>query len=131
MAASAYRKVLLWSVAISLVALVVYVRSVMSQAGPVSTLPVTLYAITFPVVLAFLLAMVWRHNHSAYQRQYADWDRSFICQRCGTVSQHDFGTPFRLPEAPDKEPRIVIPTLLTATQFLKPFQARGGTGYKL
>src|SRR5262249_14559242 len=84
-----YRKVLLWSIAISFVALVVYVRSVMSQAAPVSTLPVTLYAIIFPVVLVFLLALVWRHNHSAYQRQYADWDRSFICQRCGTVSQQD------------------------------------------
>jgi len=88
-----YRKVLLWSVAISLVALVAYVRSVMSQPGPASALPVTLYAITFPIVLAFLLAMVWRHNPSAYQRQHADWDRSFICQRCGTVSQHDFATP--------------------------------------
>ena len=83
-----YRKLLLWSVAISLAALVVYVRSVMSQPGPASTLPVTVYAIAFPIVLAVLLAVVWRHNHSAYPRQYADWDRSFICQRCGTASQH-------------------------------------------
>lgn len=91
-----YRKLLLWSVAISLVALVVYVRSVMSQPGPASTLPVTLYAIGFPIVLGVLLAVVWRHNHSVYQRQYAGWDRSFICQRCGTVSQHDFAGPVSL-----------------------------------
>jgi hypothetical protein len=91
-----YRKLLLWSVAISLVGLVVYVRSVMSQPGPASTLPVSLYAITFPVVLAILLAFVWRHNHSSYRRQYAEWDRSFICQRCGAVSQHDFAGPVSL-----------------------------------
>lgn len=62
----------------------------------VSTLPVTLYAIIFPVVFAVLLAMIWRHNHSAYQRQYADWDHSFICQQCGMVSQHDLGDPVSL-----------------------------------
>jgi hypothetical protein len=91
-----YRKLILWSITISLVALVVYVRSVMSQPGPASTLPVTLYAITFPIVLAILLALVWRHNHSVYERLYANWDRSFICQRCGAVSQHDFTTPVSL-----------------------------------
>jgi hypothetical protein len=91
-----YRKLILWSIAISLVALVVYVRSVMSQPGPASTLPVTLYAIFFPVVLAILLALVWRHNHSYYRRQYAEWDRSFICQRCGAVSQYDFAGPISL-----------------------------------
>jgi hypothetical protein len=91
-----YRKLILWSIAISLVALVVYVRSVMSQPGPASTLPVTLYAITFPVVLAILLALVWRHNHSSYRREYAEWDQSFICQRCGMVSQHDCATPVSL-----------------------------------
>ena len=82
-----YRKVLLWSVAISAVALIAYVRSVMSQPGPASTLPVTLYAITFPVVFAFLLALIWRHNHYVYRRKYTDWNRAFICQQCGIVGK--------------------------------------------
>jgi hypothetical protein len=84
-----YSKLILSSVAISFVALIVYVRSVMSHPGPASSFPLTLYAVIFPVVLAVLLAAIWRHNHSTYSREYADWSRSFVCERCGTVSQHD------------------------------------------
>jgi hypothetical protein len=84
-----YGKLILWSVGISFVALVGYVRSVMSHPGPASSFPVTLYAVIFPVVLAVLLAAVWRHNHSTYSREYAEWSRSFVCERCGTVSLHD------------------------------------------
>jgi len=85
-----YGKLILWSLGSSFVALVVYVRSVMSHPGPASSFPVTLYAVIFPVVLAFLLAAIWRHNRSTYSREYAEWSRSFVCERCGTVSQHDF-----------------------------------------
>lgn len=84
-----YRKVILWSVVISLVALVAYVRSVMSSSGPASSLPVTMYAIIFPTALVILLAAIWRHNHSTYPREYAEWSRSFLCERCGTISRHD------------------------------------------
>ena len=84
-----YGKPILWSVVISFVALLVYVRSVMSHPGPASSSPVTLYAVIFPIVLAVLLAAIWRHNHSSYPREYAEWSRSFVCERCGTVSQHD------------------------------------------
>lgn len=84
-----YGKVILWSVVVSFVALVVFVRSVMSHPGPVSSFPVTLYAVIFPIVLAVALAAIWRHNHSTYSQEYADWGRSFVCERCGTVSQHD------------------------------------------
>ena len=84
-----YRKVVLWSVVVSILALVIYVRSVMSHPGPASSLPVSLYAVIFPIVLVVLLAAIWRHNHSTYSREYAEWSRSFVCERCGTVSQHD------------------------------------------
>ena len=87
-----YGKVILWSVGISFVALVVYVRSVMSHFGPASSFPVTLYAVIFPLVLAVLLAAIWRHNHSTYSREYGEWSRSFLCERCGTVSKHDLGS---------------------------------------
>jgi hypothetical protein len=84
-----YGKVVLWSVAITFFALVVYVRSVMSHPGPASSFPVTLYAAIFPLVLAVLFAAIWRHNHSTYSREYAEWSSSFVCQLCGTVSRHD------------------------------------------
>lgn len=84
-----YMKLVLWSAFVSLVALVVYVRSVMSSPPPASTLPVKLYAVLAPVAFLLLVALYWRHNHSTYQSQYAQWNRSFICERCGAVSQHD------------------------------------------
>lgn len=84
-----YGKVVLWSVVVSFAALVIYVRSVMSHPGPASSLPVTLYAVIFPIGLVVLLAAIWRHNHSTYAREYAEWSRSFVCERCGTVSQQD------------------------------------------
>ena len=87
-----YGKLILWSAGISFVALVLYVRSVMSHPGPASSFPVILYALIFPIVLAVLVAVIWRHNHSTYSREYAEWSRSFVCERCGTVSQHDLGS---------------------------------------
>jgi hypothetical protein len=52
--------------------------------GPAPSFPVTLYAVVFPVVLAVLLAAVWRHSHSTYSREYAEWSLSFICERAGS-----------------------------------------------
>jgi len=83
-----YLKLVLWSAAISFVALVAYVRVVMTSPPPVSSLPVKIYFAVAPLVFILLLVSIWRHNHSNYQRQYAQWDRSFICSRCGTLTQH-------------------------------------------
>jgi hypothetical protein len=85
-----YKKFVLWPAIVSFVALVVYVRSVMSGPGPATSLPVTFYAVLAPAAFIFLVAVFWRHNHSTYQRQYTQWNQSFICERCGRVSQHDF-----------------------------------------
>ena len=46
-----------WSAVFALVALVAYVRSVMSGPSPASSLPVKLYALFFPIVLVVLLAL--------------------------------------------------------------------------
>ena len=82
-----YKKLVLWFAIISFIALVVYVRSVMSGPVPASSLPVKLYVVFAPVVLLLLVGIVWRHNHSTYQQKYALWNESFICERCGAVSQ--------------------------------------------
>ena len=47
-----YLKLVVWSAVFSLVALIVYVRSVMSDPGPASSLPAKLYAVIFPVVFS-------------------------------------------------------------------------------
>jgi len=85
-----YKKLVLWPAIVSFIALVVYVRSVMSGPAPASSLSVPLNAVLAPAAFLSLVALFWRHNHSTYQRQYARWNRSFICERCGTVSQHNF-----------------------------------------
>src|SRR5882672_11263071 len=62
-----YLKLVLWSVAISFVALVAYVRVVMTSPAPVSSLPVKIYVLASPLVFIFLIVSVWRHNHSTYR----------------------------------------------------------------
>ena len=66
--------------------LVFYVNSVATNATTVSSTPLTLFGLIYGAIFALLLFLVWRHNHSSYQTQYARWDKSFICERCGTVS---------------------------------------------
>jgi len=86
-----YVKLVLWSGFVTLIALVLYVQHVMSSPVPASSLPVKLYVVFAPVVLLLLLGIVWRHNHSTYQQKYTQWNESFICERCGTVSQQSLG----------------------------------------
>ncbi len=84
-----YLKVIGWSVLVFLSAgwLVFYVNTVTTNATTVSSAPLTLFALIYGAIFALMLFLVWRHNHSSYQTQYAQWDKSFICERCGTVSQ--------------------------------------------
>src|SRR5215469_4234460 len=82
-----YAKLGLWSGVVTLIALFLYAQHVMSSPPPVSSLPVELYVVFAPVVLLLLLGIVWRHNHSTYRQKYAEWDKSFVCERCGAVSQ--------------------------------------------
>ena len=83
-----YLKVIGWSVLVFLSAgwLVFYVNSVTTNARTVSSAPLTFFVLIFAAIFALLLFLVWNHNHSTYQKRYAEWDRSFICSRCGAVS---------------------------------------------
>src|SRR5712691_5401430 len=82
-----YVKLVGWSGVVTLIALVLYVQHVMASPVPASSLPVKLDVIFAPAVFLLLVAIIWRHNHSAYEQKYARWNESFICERCGTVSQ--------------------------------------------
>jgi len=37
-----------------------------------------------------LLVLFWEHNQSAYKRRYSQWEGSFLCQRCGTLTEQEF-----------------------------------------
>jgi len=85
-----YLKVIGWSVLVFVCVgwLVFYVNTVATNSSTVSSAPLTLFALISAASFALLLFLVWKHNHSAYQKRLAEWDGSFICSRCGTVSQH-------------------------------------------
>jgi hypothetical protein len=86
-----YLKVVSWSVLAFLCVgwLVFYINTVTTNSSTVSSVPLTLFALISAASFALLLFLVWKHNHSAYQKRLAEWDRSFLCQRCGAVSQQD------------------------------------------
>jgi hypothetical protein len=67
--------------------LVFYVNTVTTNSSTVASTPLTFFALTSATGFAFLLFLVWKHNHSTYQRRFAEWNRSLICSRCGTAVQ--------------------------------------------
>ena len=82
-----YLKVISWSVLAFLCVgwLVFYVHAVTTNSSTVLSPPLILFGVLSAGIFALSLFLVWRHNHSTYPRRYAEWDRSFICQRCGIV----------------------------------------------
>jgi hypothetical protein len=84
-----YRKLIFWSVLVFLCGgwLVFYVNIVATNATTVVSGPLALFGFIAAVTFVGALFVTWRHNQSTHPRAYAEWDRSFICQKCGAVSQ--------------------------------------------
>jgi len=80
-----YRKLVFWSALFSLCGgwLVFYVNTITKNASSVTSPNLTAYAVIAALSFAFALAFAVRHNASVYPKQFAEWDRSFLCQRCG------------------------------------------------
>ena len=83
-----YLKLFGWSalVFLSVGLIVFYVNTITTNASSVSSVPLTIYAVLSAGLFVALFLVYWKHNHSTYPRQYAHWDRSFLCNRCGAVS---------------------------------------------
>jgi hypothetical protein len=81
-----YLKLMGWFVLGSFVALVAYVHSVMSSSRMASSLPVGTFVVVVSCLFVLAMYSFWRHNHLEYPRRYDEWERSFLCQRCGGVS---------------------------------------------
>ena len=86
-----YLKVIGWSVLVFVCVgwLVFYVNTVTTNATTVSSTPLTLFAMLYGAILALLMFLVWKHNHSTFPVGIAEWNRSFVCERCGAVTQQD------------------------------------------
>lgn len=86
-AKSSYGKVIRWSALLSVVPLIAYVHSVMAHSTPASSLGPILYLVLLSAVLMCCLFLVWRRNTFLHPRELERWNRSFLCQRCGEVSE--------------------------------------------
>jgi hypothetical protein len=86
-----YLKLFRWSllVFLSLGWIVFYVNTIVTNSSSVSSLPLTICVVLSGSVLLVVCLIYWNHNRSGYPRQYAQWERSFICNRCGVVCDQD------------------------------------------
>jgi hypothetical protein len=84
-----YLKVGSWSVLVLLCVgwLVFYVNKVTTNATTALSVPVALIGLVAAVSFFALMSLAWKHNRFTYTQRYAEWDSSFICQRCGALNR--------------------------------------------
>ena len=82
-----YLKVVSWSILAFLCVgwIVFYVNTVTTNSSTVASPPLTFFVLISAAIFAFVLFLVRKHNHTSYQKRLSDWDRSFICERCGAI----------------------------------------------
>jgi hypothetical protein len=80
-----YLRLVARAAAVTLAGFAAYIVFVVVSTPPVSSLPVKLYVFVAPAVFLCLVFSVWHHNRLIHPRQFAEWDRSFLCRRCGMV----------------------------------------------
>ena len=87
-----YRKLILWwaVVSCSIGWIVIYINSFMKHSSAVLSPPLTGFALLSAATFLLLLVLFWRHNQTTYRRRYSQWERSFLCQRCGTLTEQEF-----------------------------------------
>ena len=67
--------------------IVVYINTVTNDSFAVLSVPLVLFSGLSAVMFLLLLVLFWNHNQSTYKRRYSQWERSFLCQRCGTLTE--------------------------------------------
>jgi hypothetical protein len=84
-----YLKLLGWSVLVFLSVgwIVFYVNTITKNSSSAYSAALRTYTVIFAGIFVAIAMAYWKHNHSTYTRQYAQWDQSFICERCGARSQ--------------------------------------------
>jgi hypothetical protein len=87
-----YRKLILWWALVFLAIgwIVFYIKTITQNSASVLSPPLTLFSLLSAVTLLVLLFLFWRHNQSTYKRLYCQWERSYFCQRCGTLTEQKF-----------------------------------------
>jgi hypothetical protein len=82
-----YRKLILWwaLVFLSIGWIVFYINTGTKNSSAVLSPPLILFSGLSAITFLLLLVLFWRHNQFTHKRGYSQWERSFLCQRCGTL----------------------------------------------
>jgi len=86
-----YRKLIpRWAlVFLSIGWIVFYIDNVAKNSSAVLWPPLILFSGLSVFTFLLLLVLFWGHNQITYKRRYSQWERSFLCQRCGTVTEQE------------------------------------------
>ena len=89
---SSYRKLIRWWALafLSIGWIVFYINTLTQNSAAVLSPGLTFFALLSAATFLLLLVLFWRHNQTTYKRRYSQWDRSFLCHRCGTLTEQEF-----------------------------------------
>jgi hypothetical protein len=84
-----HRKLIRWWVAVSISIgwNVFYINTGHKNSAGVPSPSLTIFALLSAATFLLLLVLFWRHNRTNHKRRYSQWERSFLCQRCGTITE--------------------------------------------
>jgi len=94
--------------------LVFYVNTITRNATTVASPALTGYALVAAAVFAIIVVLVVSHNLRVYPKRFAEWNRSFICQRCGTLFE-----PFKTVLRPPRSAALARPWGYILKRFLR------------
>ena len=69
--------------------IVFYINTIPKNSAAVLSPPLVLWSGLSAITFLLLLVLFWRHNQFTHKRRYSRWERSFLCQRCGTLTEQD------------------------------------------
>ena len=86
-----YQKLIRWSALafLSIGWIVFYMNTGAKNSAAVLSPPLALFALSSAATFLLLVVLFWRHNQTAYKRRYSQWERSFLCQRCGILTEQE------------------------------------------
>jgi hypothetical protein len=86
-----YRKLILWWALVFLPIgwIIFYINTGTNNCSAVLSPPLILFSGLSAITFLLLLVLFRRHNQSVYKRRYSQWERSFLCQRCGTLTEQE------------------------------------------
>ena len=86
-----YRKLIRWwaLLFLSIGWIIFYINTLTNTSAVVLSPPLILFSRLSAITFLLLLVLFWRHSHFACKRRYSRWERSFLRQRSGTLTEQE------------------------------------------